>query len=559
MSAPRKLSLPSISERPQSLRDTAVAGICAAALSLGLCSAALADNISTMDTWDGDHSLGEWGAGYIATFGQTITVDSDTTLYGFSFELKLVAGTASQYQAYVYEWDSSTSTVTGDALYVSAVRTAPNSSAFTTVTINTGSTALSSGKTYVIFLTTSTVSGQSSGRYYWGAVAGASYADGSYISLDNNEDATALTTSSWSPVINFDLAFTAILEALGAEGGYNAVGMQLPSQRLTSGFLTVMLNPVMPSRQMPNINPLGYADSQSTLSDDEKSAFATALHGKPESTGKPMIVWGSAYGGYNRNDGGEGGYDSQSRSFGMASGIDYWLSPETTVGFALGIGRMSWDVEAGNGGGTGNILQGGLYGRHTFGPAYLAGALSASYQDTHTERTSSGAILEADYNAFNIGARIEAGYNLASGSRTVFTPYGALQAQWLHTPSYSESGTSALTLGFEENNTVATRTEIGLWINKTFTLDSGKPFSLFGRLGWAHNFDTDVNLQAAFQSVSGSDFTVAGSGMARNLALVTLGGEFDLDNGWSMTAKLDGELGSRSQTYQASGRIAYRW
>ena len=243
----------------------------------------------------------------------------------------------------------------------------------------------------------------------------------------------------------------------------------------------------------------------------------------------------------------------------MASGLDYWLSPDTMVGFALGVGLMSWDVQGGNGSGDGTIFQGRVYGRKAFGPVYLSGALAGSYQDMETERASGSAVLTADYNAFNVGARIEGGYNLATASGATLTPYGAVQAQWLHTPSYSEDSSSSLALSLEESDTIATRTEIGLWVNRTFTLASGKPFSLFGRLGWAHNFDDDTNLRAAFQSVSGSDFTVAGAQSSRNLALVTAGAEVDLDDGWSVNGKLDGELGSSSQTYQASGRVAYRW
>ncbi len=538
-------------------------GVSAVALAFGLCGTALADNIDTTPDWNGTSGIYSWGPGGCSTYGQTITVDRASALTGFSFLISLFSGSPAQFNAYVYEWDSSSKTITGNALYKSANLTAPNNNYYTTVTIDTGSIELSAGKMYVLFFSTAEISGQPASEYTWADIPRSTLDGGSFV-YKRVDDFSDLSSSAWSSLSDEDdSVFQAFLQALlpSLQGGYNAVGMQLPSQRLTSGFLTVMLNPVMPSRQMPsvNLNPLGYADSPSVVSDDEKSAFATALHGKPDDTAKPMVVWGSAYGGYNRNDAGAGGFDSQSRSFGMASGVDYWLSPETTLGFALGIGRLSWDVEAGNGSGKGNILQGGIYGRHAFGQAYLAGALSGSYQDTHTERASGGAILEADYNAFNIGARIEAGYNLASGSNTVFTPYGALQAQWLHTPSYSESGAPALALAFEESSTIAPRAEVGLWINKTFTLASGRPFSLFGRLGWAYNFDTDVNMQAAFQSVPGSGFTVAGAGMARNLALVTLGGEFDLDNGWSMTAKLDGELSGRSQTYQASGRIAYRW
>ncbi len=161
-----------------------VAGASAVVLSLGLSSAALADDLDTTDTWDGSSSISSWGDAGSATYSQTITVDSDTTIYGFSFELALIGGSTVQYQAYVYEWDSSTNTVVGNVLYVSDVQTAPDSSSFTTVTVNTGSTTLSAGKTYVIFLTTSIVSDQSGGYYIWG-MSDDSYTDGVFVYLNN--------------------------------------------------------------------------------------------------------------------------------------------------------------------------------------------------------------------------------------------------------------------------------------------------------------------------------------------------------------------------------------
>jgi uncharacterized protein with beta-barrel porin domain len=52
---------------------------------------------------------------------------------------------------------------------------------------------------------------------------------------------------------------------------------------------------------------------------------------------------------------------------------------------------------------------------------------------------------------------------------------------------------------------------------------------------------------------------VNGAAPPADLALVTAGLEWQLRNGWSVLAKLDGEFGKGSQTYEATARLRYVW
>jgi len=129
--------------------------LCGAAL-IVLNSPALAQNINTLPAWNGTSSISSWGVTNTATYGQTITsVPGQTILNSFTFELGQLSGTAPQYQAYVYQWNSATNRIVGAPLYASAAMTAPSGAAFTAVTINTGSIVLTPGQQYVLFLNTS--------------------------------------------------------------------------------------------------------------------------------------------------------------------------------------------------------------------------------------------------------------------------------------------------------------------------------------------------------------------------------------------------------------------
>jgi hypothetical protein len=95
---------------------------------LALSVPASAQNINTTASWDGVNSINPWGtAGSTPTYGETITpVAGQTRLTSFTFELSQTSGTAPQYQAYVYQYDSTTRLITGPALFTSGVLTAPS-------------------------------------------------------------------------------------------------------------------------------------------------------------------------------------------------------------------------------------------------------------------------------------------------------------------------------------------------------------------------------------------------------------------------------------------------
>lgn len=540
--------------RTRALRTLLVAGT---ALTVASHAPAFAEDIDTTPAW-GVQSVSNWGAPISATYGQLITATtSQRLLSGFTFNLRHLYGEYPGFQAFVYEWDDANKRITGDALFTSSVMTAPDGSTYTPVAIDTGSVALTAGKQYVLFFTTSSVANsEPEDGYEFAAVDDATYEGGHFVYSNNKENFDNLLTVPWSS-LGVDLSFIALLS--GGETGFNATGMVQSSHQLMNGFLTTMLRPGMTSAGAQT-NPLGYAANGSVLSEDAEKAYALALNDRDD-TAQRFRVWGEAYGSYNTTDGGASAPDSQSRAYGLASGLDYALTDDTTVGFALGIGQTSWSSDAGAGSGDADVFQAGLYARHDFGSAYVAAAFAGSYNAVDTSRVAVLSTLAADYDAYSIGGRVEAGYRLVAMASTM-TPYGALQVQNLHTPGYTETTTSGPTgqeVAYQSEDTLATRTELGIHIAHDFMLENGSSLSLFGRLGWAHDFDTDPGFNAAFTATPGSTFTVSGAERPSDLALITIGAGADLGGGWSTQAKFDGEFGDRSQTYAASGRISYAW
>jgi outer membrane autotransporter protein len=142
------------------------------------------------------------------------------------------------------------------------------------------------------------------------------------------------------------------------------------------------------------------------------------------------------------------------------------------------------------------------------------------------------------------------------------TPYAALQAQATRTPAYSEtavSGANTFALSYAARTSTATRSELGSWLDRLVTLSNGDAIAWRGRAAWAHDHAGTQGLNAAFQTLPGSNFTVNGAAPPTNLALLTSGAEYRMTNGISLGVKFDTELASKSQTYAGTGSVRYSW
>lgn len=169
-----------------------------------------AQNIDTAAGWDGSQSISSWGVPDTATYGQTITANgSQTGLRDFTFYLNFGGGAPVNTQAFVYAWDPVGLRLTGNALFASDVFTAPSTAGFSPVLVQTGGVSLNAGSQYVLFLTTSTAPGQSTGSYTWGTVSDDTYAGGTFVYQNNATDFASLGNRGWDVGSFGDLAFKA--------------------------------------------------------------------------------------------------------------------------------------------------------------------------------------------------------------------------------------------------------------------------------------------------------------------------------------------------------------
>jgi outer membrane autotransporter protein len=394
--------------------------------------------------------------------------------------------------------------------------------------------------------------------------AGAGAAQASVASGINNAVLGGAT-----PPAGFDtllnMSGSQLTNALNQVAGQPANGAATSGTQMTTSFLTLLLNPnggalggntfggARSFAPEPRLTPEAAAAYAAVTPKDNRAAvFAQS----------PWSVWGQVYGGYNRtsNDSAE----TSSSTWGLATGFDYRAAPDLTFGFALAGGSTNWGLSQGLGGGSSEMAQLGAYGRKDFGSAYVSAALSYAWHTMRTDRTvtvSGSDKLAARFDAHSFGGRVEAGNRFASRWVDV-TPYAALQMQSFRTPSYSESavsGSNTFALSYEARSTTSTRTELGAWFDHTIALDRGHALALRSRAAWAYDRSSNSSTRAVFQTLPGSNFTVNGGENAPNSLLASIAAELRLINRWSVGARFDGELASRSQTYAGTGTVRYAW
>jgi autotransporter-associated beta strand protein len=349
---------------------------------------------------------------------------------------------------------------------------------------------------------------------------------------------------------------------VGASGGVLAATQQMNS------FLSLMVNPFVEERTgLAGFGPASAYTAEAPLSPQARAAYAAfdAALADPVRD-RRWSAWAAAFGGNAKVDGdvAVGSSDTTARTWGIAAGVDYRLSPTAVVGVAIAGGDANWGISNGLGSGKSDTMQFGAYGIRQFGATYLAAAGAYAWSQMSTERTVTLAgvdQLRADFDAGNFGARIESGHRLLSAANVGITPYASLQVQSLRLPDYSEvptTGTAQFALTYTSRTATTTRAELGAWLDAR--LQRGKNHTrLFGRLAYIHDWRSDPAVTATFQGLPAPAFIVTGASVPDDLALVTLGAETRIYESIALAAKFDGEFGSGYHSYAGTGVIRVSW
>ncbi|MGC2775407.1 MAG: autotransporter domain-containing protein, partial [Bradyrhizobium sp.] len=327
-----------------------------------------------------------------------------------------------------------------------------------------------------------------------------------------------------------------------------------------TGFLSTVLDFGGNGRPGPNSNAspmMAYAEASGGAAAKASRIFTKAMPVEPS-----WAVWGSAFGGGGRigGDAAAGSQDVSSRIYGLATGADYRLAPDMTVGFALSGGQTSFNVAQGGGYGGSDFIQAAAYASKRFGQAYVSGSLAAGAHWMSTTRSlATGAVetLRASYTAPTLAARAETGYRFDLGWSSL-TPYAAVQLQQVWSPSYTETsslGANGTALTVASRDTTLPRTELGLWADRRIS----ETFLVRGRAAWAHDYNRDASVSATFQTLPGASFVTTGARIAADSALLSGVAEVALTSHLTLSGQIDGQFAPSATSWAGTGRLRYQW
>jgi uncharacterized protein with beta-barrel porin domain len=399
---------------------------------------------------------------------------------------------------------------------------------------------------------------------------------GGGLNVNQQNVANALTnffnTTGGIPVGFASLSPTGLTQV----SGELATGSQQATFDAMNLFLSLISDPFVAGRNggfggnagaipFAEESALGYAANKSRAARDAFAKFPTKADiARNDLFDQRWSVWGSAYGGGSNTSGNAalGSNDATARAFGFAVGADYRLSRDTLAGFALAGGGTNFSV-SGFGSGRSDLFQAGAFIRHNIGNAYVTAAAAYGWQDLTTERTVTAAGFErlrAQFNANAYSGRIEGGYRYATHWNGI-TPYTAGQFTTYSLPAYAEqvlAGAGTFALNYAAKDVTASRTELGVRTDKSFAISNGI-LTLRGRAAWAHDFNTDRNVTALFQTLPGAAFVVNGAAQAHDSALVTAAAEMKWLSGWSAAAIFEGQFSNVTNSYAGKGVVRYAW
>jgi uncharacterized protein with beta-barrel porin domain len=363
----------------------------------------------------------------------------------------------------------------------------------------------------------------------------------------------------------FNLTDGALARALQQLDGEASTDAEASTFQLMNQFLNLMLDPFVDGRSGSPGSPLSFApDQQPSLPPDIAMAYDSVLKAPPKPTFEQRwTAWAAGYAGTNQTSGDPtvGSTTFNASTYGYAAGMDYHVAPDAKLGFALSGGGTNWNLQQALGGGRSDSFMAGVYGIKYFGAAYIAGDLAGGNNWFTTSRTAPlGDQLRATFQGQSFGARVEAGYRYAMQPAFAVTPYGAVQVESFHTPSYSESDLTGggFGLSYASQSATDTRSELGARFDD-LTVLGNMPLILRARVAWAHDWASNPNLTAVFQALPGANFVVNGAPIVHDSALGTLGSELKVTQNWSLLTKVDGDFAKGSQTYGGTATARYTW
>lgn len=251
---------------------------------------------------------------------------------------------------------------------------------------------------------------------------------------------------------------------------------------------------------------------------------------------------------------------ADSDGFGFLVGVDTELEAgnNTIVGIAAGYERSNVKI-----GGTRNsdakvnAYHLMAYAGTTVGAIDLRGGVGYSFLQNDTTRNiwvdGVQGVSKADYDGSQLQLFVEGSHTFNINEQTSVMPYAGLSYTHLKMDSFGENGSFASLRGSSDSANLTTTT---LGVRGQWTFGANAQHNIHTNIGWQHNFG-DKTSDGALQFVGGLPYTVQGSSLGDDKALVGVGANFELMPSLNLGIGYEGGFGSKVRSH--TGTINLRW
>ena len=277
---------------------------------------------------------------------------------------------------------------------------------------------------------------------------------------------------------------------------------------------------------------------------------------------KALPAWAEVVGHWQRYDGDGNAAQLKQRTTGLFLGMDQEVGTSGwRLGGSLGYTQADGKVADRSSESDVNSYSAAVYGGKSFGTGTgprinVLGGLAYTWHDIETTRKvqSLGQTLKADYSAHTAQLFAEVGYAIGQYDKVGFEPFAGVSLGQQRTGSFQERGGFAALKGRSSTDDLASTT-LGVRVHSDFQL-AGKEGRLRATVGWRHAFG-DVAAKKTMAFEGGQNFTVAGTPLARNTAVLGLEADVALSRTAALVLGYQGEMGSGQRDHSASVKL--RW
>ena len=298
----------------------------------------------------------------------------------------------------------------------------------------------------------------------------------------------------------------------------------------------------------PTVPVLGYGEEKKTVTDDRFAAFEKKdLPADPDS----FAMWANGFGSWGQAGATDGGSSTGMANAGMLAGGDAIITGNLRAGVFGGFSRSYFDDSSSKG--NSSNYHAGAYAGTSWDALSFRTGLSYTWYDVRTKRGISvlNETVEGKYDASSLNAFGEVSYRIET-AHAAFEPFASLAHTHLKTDGFTETGgISALTIGSSTSDT--TYTTLGMRASTDVNLGPVTA-SLRGSLGWLYAFG-DLNATRTARFATGSSFSVTGTPLDRNAALVETGADFRLTPSSTLGITYTGQFGKIAQEHGANARL----